>query len=80
MLIAEHSVTERRLSFLRSGSTDKYAWTLRAEPYTGAAAAGPEHQPPYRLRSIAVEVTWASRDRPRHVTIRTVKPFFDAEP
>lgn len=79
-LIAEHSVTERRLSFTRAGSMDEYAWTLRAEPYPGASAAGTEQRPPYRLRSLAAEVTWASRDRERHLSIRTVKPFFDVEP
>ena len=79
-LIAEHSVTERRLAFTRAGSMDKYAWTLRADPYPGAPAAGTEHRPPYRLRSIAAEVTWESRDRERHVSVRTLKPFFDAGP
>jgi len=79
-LIAEHSVTERLLSFTRTGSMDKYKWTVRAEPYPGAAAAATEQRPPYRLRSIAAEVTWAFRDRERRLALRTVKPFFDEKP
>jgi prepilin-type N-terminal cleavage/methylation domain-containing protein len=79
-LIAEHSVTGRLLSFTRTGSMGKYNWTVRAEPYPGAPAAGTEQRPPYRLRSIAAEVTWASRDRTRRVALGTVKPLFDEKP
>lgn len=79
-LIAEHSLTERQIAFTRAGSMDKYAWTLRADTYTSASAAGTEQPPPYRLRSIAAEVAWASRDRERRISLRTVKPFFEAEP
>jgi general secretion pathway protein I len=79
-LIAEHSVTERQIAFTRSGSFDRYAWTLRADAYPDASAAGKDHRPPYHLRSIAADVAWASRDRERRISLRTVKPFFDAEP
>jgi general secretion pathway protein I len=79
-LIADLSVTERSLAFVRSGSADKYAWTARGNEYSNTIADDSGQRPPYRLRSIAVEVGWAARDRDRRIAISTVKPFFEREP
>lgn len=76
-LTAEYGVTERSLAFTKAGSADKYEWTVRASAYADEVVDGGEQPPPYRLRTIAVEVSWASRDRDRRIELRTVKPFYE---
>jgi general secretion pathway protein I len=78
-LVAELSVTERTLAFIKNGSTGKYEWSVRTEEYASVPAAGADLRAPYRLRSIAVEVTWAARDRDRRIAVKTIKPFFEPE-
>ena len=78
-LIAEYSVTEQSLAFTRTGSTDRFAWAVRASAYSGAIDDTAE-RPPYALRAIEAELTWSARDRGRHIAIHTVKPFFEPRP
>lgn len=75
-LLAELPVTERSLEFMRTGSSGKYGWEVRAS----ALSEAPTGDTPYRLRSIAAEVAWSSRDRERRIELRTVRPFYGREP
>jgi type II secretory pathway pseudopilin PulG len=79
-LIVEHSATESRLAFTKTGSADKYEWTVRATAYAGVIVDDAVQRPPYRLRNISAEVSWASRNRNRRIEVRTVKPFFGRDP
>jgi type II secretory pathway pseudopilin PulG len=79
-LIAEYSVTERTLTFTRTGSTGKFTWAVQASAYSGAIEGTSGQRPPYGLRSIEAEVSWSSRDRRRRIAIDTVKPFFEPAP
>jgi general secretion pathway protein I len=78
-LIAEYSVTEQSLAFMRTGSTDRFDWTVRASANAGASNDSAE-RPPYALRVIEGEVRWSARDRDRRIAIQTVKPFFEPRP
>ncbi|HEY3518556.1 MAG TPA: hypothetical protein VGL98_16020, partial [Gammaproteobacteria bacterium] len=61
-LIAEYSVTERAVAFTKTGSTDRFDWAVRASAYSGTADNAAA-RPPYALRNIEAEVSWAARDR-----------------
>lgn len=76
MLISEYSVTERTLAFTRTGSTDRFDWSVRASAYAGSTADAAELAP-YGLRAIDADVSWSARDRDRRIAIHTIKPFFE---
>ena len=77
-LIAELAASETTLAFTRSGVTaEKYRWTVRSGAYQSGADVAARDMEPFHIRDLAVEVAWVSRDKERHITLFTAKPFFE---
>jgi general secretion pathway protein I len=75
-LVADLAATKLSVSFTEHGvAADKYRWTVRA----AELAAGPSvaEVAPFRLRDVSVDVSWRARDKERHVSLHTAKPFFE---
>jgi prepilin-type N-terminal cleavage/methylation domain-containing protein len=80
-LVAELPATETSIGFARNGvASEKYRWSIRAEPRAADNAALDERSAHYQLREVSVEVEWRSRDKERRVALHTVKPFFPERP
>ncbi len=78
-LVADLATTKRSVSFTEHGvSADKYRWTVRAAELTSGSNVS--DGAPFRLRDVAVDVSWRARDKERHVSLHTAKPFFEPSP
>jgi Tfp pilus assembly protein PilV len=76
-LLAEHNVTERAVTFSRSGvELDKYRWRVRGERSREATDVQATPGMAFAVREMTVEIEWESRDRVRAIELHTAAPLF----
>jgi prepilin-type N-terminal cleavage/methylation domain-containing protein len=75
-LVVDLAATKRSVSFTEHGvAADKYRWTVRAAELTPGSNGA--ERAPFRLRDVSVVVSWRARDKERHVSLHTAKPYFE---